>query len=196
MLAVSRVSFNQDYSKVNIPRKNVQASFGMNIPQQFIQSQPLRKTALRALASISNVSGEKTNIIIDSFGKLLIAPAVIFFNPFLRTSEENKKFTAGKQVVSAAFTIVSQLGINVTAEKLLTKLAKANKLGPAFNLNTQSQEALKLSQKRLKLLNDKVGLLVTLAVIPLIVKATNWVYPRIMKKLLSNKMTETKCYDD
>ncbi|OGH96770.1 MAG: hypothetical protein A2104_00295 [Candidatus Melainabacteria bacterium GWF2_32_7] len=185
MLTINKINstYRNSAYPLNAIKSNIQPSFGMSVSSLALNNPSLKKSALTALAKLSTFSGEKANIIINSAGKFFIAPAMIMFNPFLKESKEDKGYSAGKQVVAAGFNLVSQLGINITAEKLLNKLAKANKLGPAFNLNTAEKEAAQLAQKRLKILNDSVGLAATLALIPLVVKITNWVYPKIMEKI-------------
>ncbi len=190
MLTINKINstYRNSAYPLNAIKNNIQPSFGISASSLALNNPSLKKSALKVLAKLSNFSGEKANIIINSAGKFFIAPAMIMFNPFLKESKEDKGYSASKQVVAAGFNLVSQLGVLVITEKWLNKLAKANKLGPAFNLNTAKKEAAQLAQKRLKVLNDGIGLAAALALIPVVVKITNWAYPQIMEKIYpSNK---------
>lgn len=83
-----------------------------------------------ALANWFNkCAGEKSSIIINAIGTGILAPIVIAKNPLSKEDNNTKKYSAWRQPISAVLAIVTQLTVNMKAEKITNNLAYQNKLG-------------------------------------------------------------------
>jgi hypothetical protein len=104
--------------------------------QSAIKEEELVKTFLKnnskfgALANWFNkCAGEKTSIIINALGTGLLARLVIANNPLSKEDEDTKKYSAMRQPISAVIAIITQLAVNMKADKIIDKLACNNRLG-------------------------------------------------------------------
>lgn len=137
---------------------------------------------------LSKFNGEKASIIANAAGKAIISPIVIAYNPFSKESEETKTLTAWKQPIAAVVNYTTQFVINLQVGKYINMLAENGKLGEFYNLKSKTIEKA-LVHKRVSRFNDFVGLAISIATMPLIIKTTNYIYPKVMDKLFPKKPT-------
>ncbi|EKE04392.1 MAG: hypothetical protein ACD_20C00084G0012 [uncultured bacterium] len=150
---------------------------------------------VKSAVKFSEVGGEKLSITVNSLGKFAIAPLVIAFNPFSSEEKDNRAYSAWKQPIEAVLTFVTQIGLVAKTSQIIDKLAKTGQLGSNFNISkNQTKQALKMAEKRLDVLKDRVSLGLTLASLPFIISAVNWIYPKFMAKFFPN-LSKTKIKD-
>lgn len=162
-----------------------------NLPFKGLVSKELMKKLtkepwyIRSSVKFSQVGGENFANIVNSAGKFAIAPLVIAFNPLSKEKKETKVYSAWKQPIEAVITLASQIIALVAFDKYVDKLAYAGKLAQQFNLNkVTDKQVLKLTKEKLGIFKDRLGFAISLLLIPLTTAASNWIYPKIMKKIL------------
>lgn len=110
----------------NVAFRGIPASEQDELVRTFLK----KNSRLGAMANWFNkCAGEKSSIIINAIGTGILAPIVIAKNPLSKEDNNTKKYSAWRQPISAVLAIVTQLAVNMKAEKIIDKLAYENKLG-------------------------------------------------------------------
>lgn len=131
--------------------------------------------------------GEKISNIINSVGKIAVAPLIIAFNPFSKESNETKKYSACKQPMEGLLNLGIALTLLSQTDKYVENLSKKGKLADNLNVKGLSGEALEIAEKRLGIFKDRVGLLASIVAIPVTTAVINWAYPKVMAKFFPQK---------
>ncbi len=141
----------------------------------------------------AKAGGEKVANMVNAFGKMLIAPFIIAFNPISKEDKDTKIYSAWKQPIEAALTITIQLLALNKVGKYIDTLSKEGKLAQGFNVKDVAKgPQFDIVEEKLGVFKDRVGILVAIAAIPIVTSITNWAYPKIMKSFITPTPKDNK----
>ncbi|MDR1169144.1 MAG: hypothetical protein LBK53_09710 [Heliobacteriaceae bacterium] len=153
--------FSKNLAVQNKPTANNTAFTG-TIPYHRVNKDdiyPFLPASFRVMKKIKNNMGEAQNIIINAVGTALVAPIFIKWNPFSKTDEETRTYTAWRQPVSAVLAIITQVGITIPFNKIIDNAANTGDMGVNYNRNSFQDKkylAKQLKKNHPKLSDSKI----------------------------------------
>ena len=105
---------------------------------------------IKGMKKISDNMGEVQNIIINALGTGLVAPIFIKWNPLSKTDEDTRTYSAWRQPVSAVLAVVTQVGVTIPFNRMITRLANNGYYDEKYNKTLfQDKEYIEKNLKRL-----------------------------------------------
>ncbi len=91
-------------------------------------------SAVKSMKKLSDNMGEIQNIIINALGTGLVAPIFIKWNPLSKTDEDTRTYSAWRQPVSAVLTVLTQVGITIPFNRMISRRANSGVYDTEYNM--------------------------------------------------------------
>lgn len=115
----------------------------------------LMPKSVKTMKRLSDGMGEVQNIIINAIGTALVAPVFIKWNPFSKTDEDTRTYSAWRQPVSALITILTQVGIAIPFDRMIERRANRGFYDERYNKTLFQDE--KFIEKQIKCLYPNIS---------------------------------------
>lgn len=115
----------------------------------------LMPKSVKTMKRLSDSMGEVQNIIVNAIGTALVAPVFIKWNPFSKTDEDTRTYSAWRQPVSALITILTQVGIAIPFDRMIENRANRGFYDERYNKTLFQDE--KFIEKQIKCLYPNIS---------------------------------------
>lgn len=96
--------------------------------------------SMKVISRLAESMGEVQNIIINSLGTGLVAPIFIKYNPFSKTDEDTRTYSAWRQPISAGLAVVTQAGMVAPFNSIISDMAYSGRYPEEYNLSNFRDE--------------------------------------------------------
>lgn len=136
--------------------------------------------SLKLVSKFSKFAGDTPNIIVNAIGTGIVAPFFIKHNFLSKTDEDTRNYSALRQPILAVISTVFMVSVVLPIDKVINKMSELSKFAnnkfnkyPHINPNVRG-------------LKQVIGLVVSLATIPVSASIFNYFSPKIIKLISPN----------
>lgn len=136
MKVVEKVNYQTSAGRSNTGRRTVkQPSFYGKINPKLLEEdmKNLMPNSFKMMNRLAKNMGEVQNIVLNALATGLVAPIFIKWNPLSKTDEDTRTYSAWRQPISAVLAVVTQAGITIPFNKLITNMSNSGYLGEKYN---------------------------------------------------------------